>query len=83
LLVLRDLVPPNKEAVSQLRELSLAAANYLTNINTALSMTAFFLVESYGHQTSIILEAMNKVLKQERELPILNLLDEIWLYIMD
>ena len=68
-----------EEAVSQLRELSVAAANYLTNINRALWVTAFFPGQSYGHKTSNIVESMNKVLKQERELPILDLRNEIWL----
>ena len=72
-----------EEAVSQLRELSVAAANYLTNINRALWVTAFFPGQSYGHKTSNIVESMNKVLKQERELPILDLLNEIWLYTMN
>ena len=68
-----------EEVVSQLRELSVAAANYLTNIDKALWVKAFFPGQSYGHKISNIVESMNKVLKQEQELPILDLLNEIWL----
>jgi len=74
-----------QEAVSQLQELSVAAANYLqvTNIDKALWVTALFPGQSYGHKTSNIVELMNKVLKQGWELPILDVLNEIWLYTMN
>jgi len=70
-------------AINSLRDLSTAAADYLTIIDKALWVTAFFPGQCYGHKTSNIVESMNKVLKQERELPILDLLNEIWLYTMN
>ena len=72
-----------EEALSILRNLSPAAADYLINIDKALWVTAFFPGSCYGHKTSNIVESMNKVLKQEGELPILELLNEIWLYAMN
>ena len=38
-----------EEPVFQLWKLGVAAANYLTNIDKALWVTAFFLGQSYGH----------------------------------
>lgn len=72
-----------EEALSTLRNLSPAAADYLINIDKALWVTAFFPGSWYGDKTSNIVESMNMVLKQERELPILELLNEIWLYTMN
>jgi len=71
-----------EEALAELRNLSTAAPDYLGNIEKRLWITAFFPGKSYGHKTSNIVESMNKVLKQEHELPILDLLNEIWLYTM-
>ena len=72
-----------EEALSTLHNLGPTAADYLINIAKALWVTASFPGSCYGHKTSNIIESMNKVLKQERELPILELLKEIWLYTMN
>jgi len=54
------------------------AANYLRGIETRLWVTAFFPGKRYGHNTSNIVESYNKSLQLERELPIVDLLNEIW-----
>jgi len=70
-------------AISNVWDLSPAAAHYLTNIDKTLWVTAFFPGQYYGYKTSNIVASMNKVLKQGRELPILDQLNEIWLYTMN
>jgi len=54
------------------------AANYLRGIDTRLWVTAFFPGKRYGHNTSNIVESYNKSLQLERELSIVDLLNEIW-----
>jgi len=61
-----------------IRQQNPAAADYLQSINPALWVTAFFPGQNYGHKTSNIVESMNRLLKSERELSILDLLNEIW-----
>ena len=61
-----------------IRQQNPAAANYLQSVNPALWVTAFFPGRNYGHKTSNIVESMNHLLKSERELSILDLLNEIW-----
>lgn len=41
-------------------------------------MTAFFRGKRYGHNTSNIVESLNKTLSHICELPVLDLLNEIW-----
>jgi len=61
-----------------IRQQNPTAANYLQRINPALWVTAFFPGQNYGHKTSNIVESMNHLLKSERELSILDLLNKIW-----
>lgn len=55
-----------------------AAAEYLMGVDKELWVTAFFPGTRYGHTTSNIVESLNKTLKPARELPVLDLLNEIW-----
>ena len=43
---------------------------------------AWFPSRRYGHDTSNIVESVNKILKLEREQPIVELLDSIWHRVM-
>lgn len=61
-----------------LEELKLEAANYLRGIDKRLSVMVFFSGKRYGHNTSNIVESYNKSLQLERELSIVDLLNEIW-----
>ena len=58
------------------------AAQYLEDIPPQLWVTAFYPSPYYGHKTSNVVESTNKVFKNIRELPIMNLLDSIWHYVM-
>lgn len=64
--------------MSKLRDINSQAADYLTAIDASLWVTAYYTGPTFGHKTSNIVEAMNKVLKSERELSILDLLNELW-----
>jgi len=59
------------------------AAGYLRTIDPKLWVTAYYTGPYHGHKTSNVAEAINKVFRDQRELPILDLLDTIWLYIMN
>jgi hypothetical protein len=65
------------EAITLLRNLSTATADYLCNIDKALWVTAFFPGRCYGHKTSNIVESTNNGLKQESKLSILDLLNSV------
>ena len=67
----------------QLQELNLGAANYLHNIDPQLWVTAYYKGSYWGHKTSNVVESTNKVFREDRELPILSLLNTIWHYVMD
>lgn len=54
------------------------AADYLSTIDKHLWVTAFFQGSRYGHDTLNIVESFNKSIKVERELSVLDLLNEIW-----
>ena len=54
------------------------AAQYLSTIPKHLWVTAFYRAPHYGHKTSNIVESMNNVFRANRELSILDLLNEIW-----
>lgn len=64
--------------MQQLAEQNAAAADYLSKIDKTLWVTAFFGGRLYGHKTSNIVESMNHVLRPQRELPILEMLNDIW-----
>lgn len=64
--------------LQQLRFEKAPAAEYLEGINRELWVTAFFPGKRYGHHTSNIVESLNKTFVFTRELPILDLLNEIW-----
>ena len=59
------------------------AAQYLQGIPPQTWVTALYPGPHYGHKTSNVVESMNKVFKETRELPILELLDTIWHYVMN
>ena len=69
--------------MKSLKEFHIAAAQYLQDIPFRLWVTAFYTGEYYGHKTSNVVESTNKVLKTTRELPILELLNTIWHYVMN
>lgn len=55
-----------------------AAVDYLMDIDPKKWATRFFTGCRYGHLTSNIAEQMNNVLRFDRELPTVDLLDTIW-----
>jgi transposase-like protein len=68
--------------LQKLRERKEAAAKYLENAHPHTWAEARFSGRRYGHDTSNIVESVNKTLKLDRELPILELLDTIWHRVM-
>lgn len=64
--------------ITELRNINASAAQYLARIDQCLWVTAYLTGKSYGHKTSNVVESMNSVLKSERGLSILELLNEIW-----
>jgi hypothetical protein len=66
-----------------LREKHEAGAEYLSKINPALWVEAFFPGQRHGHDTSNIVETQNSAMKIDRELPILILLDTLYHKIME
>lgn len=71
-------------AMAALEQYNEGAAIYLKAIDSKLWVTAFYIGPYYGHKTSNVVESTNKVLfKEQRELPILDLLDAIWQYVMN
>jgi len=69
--------------IARLETFNVGGANYLKSIDPTLWVTAFYLDAYHGHKTSNVVEATNKVFKDHRELPILDLLDTIWHYTMN
>lgn len=63
--------------LAKLREINSAAADYLSGIDVSLWVTCFS-GPTYGHKTSNVVESMNSTLREERELSVLDLLNEIW-----
>lgn len=72
-----------ENALAELEELQPAAAEYVTALPRNLSATAFFTGARYGHCTSNIVEAANALFLEERELPVLKMLQGIWEKEMD
>lgn len=62
----------------ELQHTNPAAATYLAGVDRALWVTCYFSGQNFGHKTSNVVESMNNLLKDERELSILDLLNEIW-----
>jgi len=69
--------------MDQLVQFNPNAASYLKDIDPKLWVTAFYAGPYYGHKTSNVVEATNKVFKEQRELPVLDLLNTIWHYVME
>lgn len=59
------------------------AADYFTAIEKSLWVTAFYCEPYFGHKTSNVVESMNKVFCDTRELSILDLVNQIWHYTMN
>lgn len=69
--------------MAKLEEAKPEAATWLRATDVAKWAEAYFVGRRYGHDTSNIVESVNKALVEERELPILQLLDTIWHRVMD
>lgn len=69
----------------ELQQVNNSAAEYLAAIDLTLWVTAYLPPghQNFGHKTSNVVESMNSVLKDEWELSILDLLNEIWHFTMD
>ena len=69
--------------IDELREVNSAAALYLLTAQPELWAKSYFVGTRFGHDTSNVVESINKVLKLDRKLPILQLLDSLWNRIID
>ena len=69
-------------ALQKLRNTKEAAATYLENALPETWAEARFPGHRYGYDTSNIVESVNKTLKLQRELPIVELLNSIWHRVM-
>jgi hypothetical protein len=69
--------------IDELQEINSLAAQYLLDAQPELWAKAYFVSTCFGHDTSNVVESINKVLKLDRELPILQFLDSLWNRIMD
>lgn len=70
-------------ALEKLREKSEEAAAWVTTQEPEKWVAALFPGRRYGHDTSNAVESQNAVLKLDRELPIIVLLDAIWHRVME
>lgn len=69
--------------MAKLEEAKPEAAAWLRATDVAKWTEAYFVGRRYGHDTSNIVESVNKALIEDRELPILQLLDALWHRVMD
>ena len=72
-----------KALIQELRQINELAAQYLLDAQPKLWAKSHFVRTRFGHNTSNVVESINRVLKLDRELPILQLLDALWNRIMD
>ena len=72
-----------ERAISELRQIHSQAADYISNLPPSLYATAFHPGHRYGHDTSNVAESLNKDILEEREMPVLTMLDTIWHKEMD
>ena len=71
-----------KEKMLKLRGTSILAFNYLCNIDRALQTRAYRQGPCFGHDTSNIVESLNLAFNNFRFLPLLQLVDVIYHYVM-
>jgi hypothetical protein len=76
-------MPVYEGALEKLRSLKPEAATYLEAASPENWVEVLFRGWRYGHDTSNIVESQNGVLKLDRELPIVPLLDAIWHRVME
>jgi hypothetical protein len=69
--------------MEELRVVNPLAAQYLLNAQPEMWARAHFQGTRFGHDTSNVVESINKVLLIDRELPIVLLLNSLWNRIMD
>ena len=69
--------------IQQLREVNPLAAQYLLDAQPELWAKAHFDGTRFGHDTSNVVETVNKTLLLNRESPIVILLNSIWNRVMD
>lgn len=70
-------------ALGKIGEVKKDAETYLRNSDPQLWAEAHFPGRRYGHDTSNIVESLNNTLKLDRELNIIDLLDNIWHRVME
>jgi hypothetical protein len=70
-------------ALARLEETKPEAAAWLRATDVAKWAEAHFAGRRYSHDTSNIVESINKALVEDRELPILQLLNALWHRVMD
>jgi hypothetical protein len=69
--------------MAKLKELNTEAEQYLQHAQPELWAKAHFIGTRFGHDTSNVVESVNKTLLLDRELPIVKLLDSLWNRVMD
>lgn len=70
-------------ALDKLREKSEEAVTWIQAQEPEKWVEALFIGRRYGHDTSNVVESQNAVLKLDRELPVVVLLDSIWHRVME
>jgi hypothetical protein len=71
------------DRLAQLEAAKPPAAEWLRRLEEEKWAFAYFPLPRFGHDTSNVVESVNKVLKEDRELPIIALLDALWHRVMD
>ena len=69
--------------IDELRKINELTAQYLLDALPELWAKSYFIGTRFGYDISNIVKSINKILKLDRELPIVQLLDSLWNYIMD
>ena len=70
-------------ALNKLREKKAEAALYLESQELEKWVECLFRGRRYGHDTSNIAESLNQVLRFDRELPVVEMLDNLWHRVME
>lgn len=71
------------KATEEIRGRKVEAATYLAAQDPSKWVEFLFRGRRYGHDTSNIVESLNQVLRFDRELPIVELLDALWHRVME
>lgn len=69
--------------MQKIRDVNPRAYEYISSIDPRTWATAHFPVARFGHLTSNVAESVNKVVREDRGLPVTDLLNELWHRVMN